>query len=115
MLYLNYILGLKTFGAFRDAEFDRIPLVQGLEAGGLDCGVMNEDIIPGCAADESISFFVVKPLYCSLFCHSSFSVIDVAPAGQEYIWIAYILLIGAGSGDPHGRRQSHSRVCGWRW
>jgi len=83
MLQLDYILGLEAFGALRDAEFDLIPFVQGLEAGSLDGRVMNEDVIAGFAADESIAFFVVEPLYCTLFCHSSFSVIDAVPAWQE--------------------------------
>jgi len=67
MLQLDYVLCLETFGAFRDAEFDLVSLVQGLETGSLNCGVMNEDVIPGFTADKSIPFFVVEPLYCTLF------------------------------------------------
>src|SRR5579872_4580537 len=30
---------------------------------------MDENVFAGLAADEAVAFGVVKPLYCSLFCH----------------------------------------------
>jgi hypothetical protein len=32
---------------------------------------MNKHVIPGIAVDETITFFVVKPLYSTLFSHIS--------------------------------------------
>jgi hypothetical protein len=40
--------------------------------------MVNEDVVSGCAADESIAFFVIEPLYCTLFFH--FSSVIAAPA-----------------------------------
>lgn len=31
LLQLDYVFGLKTLGAFRNAEFDRVPFVQGFK------------------------------------------------------------------------------------
>ena len=53
---------LGTFLALDDVELHIIALFQGLVAIQLNCGIMNEDIWPIIAADESIALGVVKPL-----------------------------------------------------
>jgi hypothetical protein len=53
---------LGAFLALDDIELHIIALFQGLIAIQLDCGIVNENIWPIVAADESVALGVVKPL-----------------------------------------------------
>src|SRR5438034_487315 len=66
------VLGLPALRAFGHIELHRLPFLQAAKAASLNCGEMHEDILPILTADEAIAFGVVKPLYCSLFCHLIF-------------------------------------------
>src|SRR5688500_14676627 len=60
---------LGTLGALADFELNTLVLVEGLEATGLDLGVVNEDIAIGVIrGDEAEALFSVEPLDGSL-CH----------------------------------------------
>jgi hypothetical protein len=114
MLQLYYVLSLEPFGALRNSKFDGVSLVEGLEAGSLDSGVMDKDIVSRGSADKSISFFVVKPLYCTLFSHISFSNVSTIPALQDCYWIAFLLMIFSILGNSLRIGLLPSRVCSWR-
>jgi hypothetical protein len=68
-LQFHHFCGLETLGSFCYGEFDSVSLVQRTEALGFYCGVMNEYVIAGSTADETISLFIVEPFYCALFFH----------------------------------------------
>jgi len=68
-LQLHYVLRLEPFGPLSHIELDAIALVERFEAGGLNGGMVYENIISCGAADESETLIVVKPLYSSLFFH----------------------------------------------
>jgi hypothetical protein len=68
-LQLHDILSLQSFGALCRLKFNAVAFIQRLEAAGLNGGVMNKNVIPGITADKTITFFVVKPLNCTLFFH----------------------------------------------
>lgn len=68
-LEFHYLGSRKTFRALRNNEFNRVTFVERFEAFSLNCGVVHEDIVPGSTADKSITLFVIKPLYGSLFFH----------------------------------------------
>jgi hypothetical protein len=51
--------------------------------------MMYEDVVSGCAADKSITFLIVKPLYCALFFHFSSVIADPAIAGIIFGSIAF--------------------------
>jgi hypothetical protein len=63
------IFSLQALGAFGDVEFHRLALLQASEAACLNRREVYKNIFPALAANESITLAVVKPLYCSLFCH----------------------------------------------
>ena len=71
VLELHDVLGLKSLGTLGHVELNAIALIERLEARSLDGAVMHENIVSGGTADETITFFVVKPLYCSFFSHIS--------------------------------------------
>src|SRR5262249_54850827 len=62
--------GLQALGAASDLEFDGVTLGQGLEALGLDGGVVNEDVLSTILRDESVPLGLVEPLDSSV-CHAS--------------------------------------------
>jgi hypothetical protein len=70
-LKLRYILGLKTLGTGYNFKLNIISFVERLEAFTLNGAVMYKNVITGIAADETITFFVVKPLDGALFFHLS--------------------------------------------
>jgi len=70
-LEFHDLLRLQTLGAFRNNEFDLVAFAEGFESGGLDCRVMDEDVIAGCSFDETVALFVVEPLDSALFFHFS--------------------------------------------
>ena len=60
---------LGALGALADLELNALVLVEGLEAAGLDLGVVNEDITIGVIrGNEAEALFSVEPLHGSL-CH----------------------------------------------
>jgi hypothetical protein len=61
------VLCLPALGAFHHVKLNCLTLLEGAEALCLNGGVVNEDIFPALAADESETLGVVKPLHCSLF------------------------------------------------
>jgi hypothetical protein len=69
---LNYlhnlnVLCLPALGAFDDIELNALAFLKRTEAVALDGGVMNEHVIPVCAAQKAETLSIVKPLHCSLF------------------------------------------------
>ncbi len=63
------VLGLPAFRALGDVEFHTLALLQALEAACLDCREVHEYIFASLTADEAVALSIIKPLYCSLFCH----------------------------------------------
>src|SRR5581483_524803 len=64
-LRLGYVRCLGAFLPLRNFEFDLIAFLQALIAFGTNCAVVNKYIGPVFPPDESITFCVVKPLYCA--------------------------------------------------
>ena len=61
------VLGLPAFWPLRHVELHSLPFLQATKAACLNSGEMHEDILSGLAADKTVAFSVVKPLYRSLF------------------------------------------------
>jgi hypothetical protein len=59
----DYGIRLRAFLPLNDVEFYVIALFQSLVAIQLDCRVVNENIRPVVASDESVALGVVKPLH----------------------------------------------------
>ena len=68
-LQFGHILGLETLWTGYYIEFDIVAFIKGFESLSQNSAVMHENIITGIATDETITFFVVKPLNGSLFFH----------------------------------------------
>src|ERR1700737_2171761 len=66
------VLSLPALRAFGHVELDRLSFLQAFEAARLNSGEVHENILASLTADKAIAFGVVKPLYCSLFCHLIF-------------------------------------------
>src|SRR5580698_4877225 len=62
-----YILGLPPLGPLDYIELHLLAFLQATESVGLDCREVHEHVFAILAADETIPFGVVKPLYCSCF------------------------------------------------
>ncbi len=63
------VLSLPAFRALGDVEFDTLAFLEALEAACLDRREVHENIFASLPADKAVALSVVKPLYCSLFCH----------------------------------------------
>ena len=71
----NFVRGLRGLNVLRlpalrsldYIELYRLAFLQAAKAIGLDGGEVNENIFAILAADETITFSIVKPLYCSCF------------------------------------------------
>ena len=61
------VLRLPALRAFRHLELNGLTLLQTAKAACLNGGEVYEYILAVLAADKTIPFRVVKPLYCSLF------------------------------------------------
>jgi hypothetical protein len=59
----DHCIRLRTFLTLNDVEFNIIAFFQGFVAIQLYCRVVNEDIWPVVASDESVALGVVKPLH----------------------------------------------------
>jgi len=62
-----YVLGLPPFRAFNYVEADLLTFLQAAESIRLNGREVYEHVLAVLAADETITFGVVKPLYCSCF------------------------------------------------
>ena len=62
-----HVLGLPALGTLDHIELDLLAFLQAAESIRLDRREVNENVLAILAADETISFCVVKPLYCSCF------------------------------------------------
>ena len=62
-----YAFSQETPGSLDHAELDCLTFLEGAEAARLNGGEMYEDIFAGLTGDETKTFSVVKPLYCTLF------------------------------------------------
>src|SRR6478735_1091438 len=72
---------LGTLGALADLELNALVLIEGLEATGLDLGVVNEDIAIGVVrGDEAEALFSVEPLDGSL-CHLFLLIVELFKTG----------------------------------
>ena len=63
------VFSLPAFWPLGHIELHGLALLQALEAARLDCREMDKHILASLTADEAVALGVVKPLYCSLFCH----------------------------------------------
>jgi hypothetical protein len=64
-LQLAYVFGLRTAVSLYHSERDLLAFVQGLEAFTANSAVMDEYVPAVVGCDEPITFFRIKPLYCS--------------------------------------------------
>ena len=62
-----HVLGLPALGTLDYIELDLLALLEAAKSTRLDRREVNENVLAILAADETISFCVVKPLYCSCF------------------------------------------------
>jgi len=62
----NHCIGLRTFLALNDVEFDVVALFQCFVAIQLYCRVVNENIRPVIASDESVALGIIEPLHFAL-------------------------------------------------
>jgi hypothetical protein len=81
------LVRLRTFGALDDVELYFITLFEALISLTLNGTVVNEDIGSAFAAEESVTFCVVEPLYCALIlCQWSGSLIcRLEPAAYRQV------------------------------
>ena len=66
-LYGPDVLSLPALRPFGHFKLHSLTLLQAAKTAALDCREMYEHILAILAADETITFGVVKPLHCSLF------------------------------------------------
>jgi hypothetical protein len=57
--------GLEALLALGDFEFYAVTFVQATEAGALNFGIVDKEIVPIFAGDESIALVTIKPLDCA--------------------------------------------------
>jgi len=63
------VFSLPALWSFGDLELYALALLQATEAARLDGREMHKYILASLPADKAVALGVVKPLYCSLFCH----------------------------------------------
>ena len=74
----RYLIGLGALAALNDVKFHLIALFEALIALALDGAVVNEDVSPALAAEEAVSFCVVKPFDGAfILCQWSHSLIHI--------------------------------------
>jgi len=61
------VFRLPALGALGHVELDGLTFLQALETARLDRREVHENVFACLAADKSVAFSVVEPLYCSLF------------------------------------------------
>jgi hypothetical protein len=57
------LIGLRTFAALNNVEFNLIAFFETLIALALDGAVMNEDVGSALAAEKAVTFSIVEQLY----------------------------------------------------
>src|SRR5579872_369863 len=62
-----HVFSLPTLGTLRYVELHRLAFLQAFETARLDRREVYKNILAILAADETIAFGVVEPLYCSFF------------------------------------------------
>jgi hypothetical protein len=71
------LIGLRTFAALNNVEFNLIAFFETLIALALDGAVMNEDVGSALAAEEAVAFSIVEPLYGAfILCQWSHSLVS---------------------------------------
>jgi hypothetical protein len=71
------LLGLGAFASLNDVKFHLVALFEALITLALDGAVVNEDVSPALAAEESVTLCVVEPLYGAfILCQWSHSLIS---------------------------------------
>src|SRR5450432_485353 len=63
------VLSLPALWPLGHIELHTLAFLQAAEAACLNCREVHKYIFATLTADEAVAFGVVKPLYCSLFCH----------------------------------------------
>jgi hypothetical protein len=61
------VFSLPTLGALGHVELDALAFLEGPKTGGLDGGVMDEDVLAVFTAQKPKTFCVIEPLDCALF------------------------------------------------
>jgi hypothetical protein len=109
----GYARRLGALGTLADFELNALVLVEGLEATGLDLGVVNEDIAIGVVrGDEAEALFSVEPLDGSL-CHLFLLIVELFKNGTPRAGLGHsarrILdcLSGKGTGAAGASRSQH--------
>ncbi len=69
VLHADYVTRLEAFGALQQIEFHRFALIESAVTVLLDCGEMDEDILPRGALDKTVALRPIEPLYCTLLSH----------------------------------------------
>src|ERR1700730_12759480 len=71
------LIGLGALASLNDVEFHLVALFEALITLALDGAVVNEDVSPALAAEESVTLCVVEPLYGAfILCQWSHSLIS---------------------------------------
>ena len=68
------VLGLPALRSLGHVELHGLTLLQAAETARLDRRKMHKNVFAILTADEAVTLGVIKPLYCSLFCHVGTSV-----------------------------------------
>ena len=66
LLYLHYIVGLRTFLALYDLKLDRVALLQALVAIAMDGAVVYKHVRTIVPTNKAKTFCVIEPFYGSL-------------------------------------------------
>src|SRR5450631_1974258 len=78
------VLSLPALGPFGNLKLHTLAFLQAAESARLDRREMHENIFAALPADKAVAFGIVKPLYCSLFCHFGTCILfDYFYAGRE--------------------------------
>src|SRR5207244_524205 len=87
LLDLGYVRSLRALLTLHNLELDLISLLETLITFGSDCAVVYEDVGTAFVTDKTVTFGVVKPLYCS------FQTFHVAPWGTDLTWTACLTIV----------------------
>ena len=63
------VVSLPAFRPLGHVKLHCLALLQALETARLDRREVHKNVFATLTADEAVPFGVIKPLYCSLFCH----------------------------------------------
>src|SRR3954469_1232452 len=67
-----HVLGRRSLLALHHIEFDTLPFIERLEARGLNCGMVDEEVLAAVfRRNETKSLVVVEPFYGSFLAHRS--------------------------------------------